>query len=235
MLYIDNRVGSKELAPSFSLPCELHRLEFGDFAFIASNHELIGIERKSVSDFINSMVTGRLTGHQLPGLVSMYYRTYLIMEGIWRACPKDGILELLVRGKWKELSFGTRRYTGKEIMKFIFSQMEAYGVHFLRTSGPSETVSVVTWLYSWWKDKLCKHKSFYQKHTPAVSLYRPNLTCRVLLELDGVGLVKARAVSKKYRTIPDILATSTDELAKIDGIGYKLSESILKQLKGVVE
>ena len=62
------------------------RMDYGD-AMVTGNGPCgqvdIGIERKRIGDLVNSITTGRLSGHQLPGLLAQYYKVYIIVEGMY--------------------------------------------------------------------------------------------------------------------------------------------------------
>ena len=91
MILIDDRMGSKELLPLFrpyDVTVELSHLEYADIAFFGNGPtgpELVGIERKTLHDLVNSMRSRRLSGYQLPGLMAAYAWVYIVVEGVWRA------------------------------------------------------------------------------------------------------------------------------------------------------
>ena len=115
MIQIDERTGSAELQSLFppGVPTIVGRLEFGDFAFLGNGPEdepvSIGVERKGIRDLLNSMVTGRLVGHQLIGLVNNYHYVYIVVEGLWRFNPTDGMMEEHSNGGWVPIQLGSRR------------------------------------------------------------------------------------------------------------------------------
>ena len=90
MILVDTRAGSNELIEPLlkaGLPVEEATLEFGDLAFLGRGEGgkklTIGIEHKKMGDLVQSMTGGRLAGHQLPGMLGMYDRCWLIAEGDW--------------------------------------------------------------------------------------------------------------------------------------------------------
>ena len=85
---------------SGSIPVRVLRLEFGDVTFQGNGPDgecSVGIERKRLSDLLNSMLDRRLAGHQLRGLGNAYDFRYLIAEGVWRPGPHGEIEELVGR------------------------------------------------------------------------------------------------------------------------------------------
>ena len=75
MIWVDSRIGSKDLAAPLTrlgLPAELTTLPFGDIAFEGQGDDrgplTVGIEFKVLTDLVQSLRSGRLVGHQVPGL-----------------------------------------------------------------------------------------------------------------------------------------------------------------------
>ena len=84
---VDDRVGSRELLPELKrlhIPAEKVRLPFADAAFEGNGPAgpvKVGIERKTIYDLMQSMTTGRLSAHQLPGLVQNFDHRWIVVEG----------------------------------------------------------------------------------------------------------------------------------------------------------
>src|ERR1700685_3075549 len=108
MIYIDDRVGSIELLPTFQShrnrpQCSSSRLIAGDMCFSgqgAMGNCMIGVERKRLKDMLNSIRSGRFSGEQLPKLIEHYEYSYLIVEGIWRCNWDNGLLEDMWGNGW---------------------------------------------------------------------------------------------------------------------------------------
>src|SRR5271169_4444109 len=107
MILLDDRVGSHELLPYFSpygVQVESTRLDYGDACWVGKGPDgdcMVGVERKTIGDFISSMRGKRLAGHQLPGLMSSYEFTYLIVEGIYRPGETGELEQRQGHGKGK--------------------------------------------------------------------------------------------------------------------------------------
>src|ERR1035437_3942143 len=92
MILVDRRVGSNDLlAPlkAAGFDAQLVELAFGDIAFegkgLNGTPLNVGVELKRLGDLVSSLRTGRLAGHQLPGLLRTYDYAWLLVEGQWRA------------------------------------------------------------------------------------------------------------------------------------------------------
>src|SRR5207247_1571928 len=85
---IDPRAGSGNLLvwlQRLGIPSRHEWLEFGDAEMVGRGPDglpvLIGIELKALGDLVTCFIDGRLTGHQLPGLIDRYEVVYLLIEG----------------------------------------------------------------------------------------------------------------------------------------------------------
>ena len=236
MIFIDNRIGSKELYKYFPAnTAQLETLDYADFAFIGngpSGPVTIGIERKVISDLISSMTSGRLVGHQLPGLLSTYNYTWLIIEGIYQTSPKDGIIQMWTRSGWQDYKFDGQYHKTRNIMKFLLTLTIKGNVRLWFTSNPRETVHFITTLYSWWTDKEYEeHRVLIQEHEPIVTFEKPTLLKRLAKELDGIGSKKAGRVSKMFATPLEMCLADEKRWMEIEGIGKKLAGKIVKSLQ----
>ena len=240
MILVDNRIGSAEIAPLLSTSHILCQLEFADFAWGGHGPDgpvNVGTERKSLPDFLNSMTTGRLSGHQLIGLLRDYDHCYVIVEGIWRPNRKTGVLQKIGRGrKWVDAAQGSRRFMARDVYNFINTLQVICGVVVVATANRWETAKWLDSCHGWWGKEWEKHKSHLQWHKPspagAIQLVKPNLVARVASQFDGVGWDKARKIGKEFVGITEFMAATKKELTQIEGIGPKVADSIIKQRKG---
>ena len=228
----------------------LTRLEFGDMAFMGRGPcdmpVMIGVERKALSDLANSMVSGRFSGHQLPGLQNSYSSVYLIVEGLWRPNSNDGILEEYRRGEWRALEYGNRRFMAKEIYGFLNSLSLRVGVNVWRTGTKQETVAVVMALRHWWVDKKWEdHKSHAGLHVGRwgmeegeggvefeLGVSKPSLARRVAKELPGIGWKRSRYVAKGFGDSTwEMIMAGEEEWGRIKGIGKKVAERVVRAIR----
>lgn len=237
MILIDERQGSGELAPYISAPKVVCRLEYADFALDGNGPEgaaSIGIERKGVMDMLQSMTSGRLSGHQLIGLKQEYDFVYLLVEGMWRPDRHTGVLmRTNGRGRWVAASQGNRRFMARDVFCFLQSLQTLCGVMVIQTSNRWETGKWLDSIHGWWQKKWTDHKSHLQWHQPTTyaSLRKPNLVTRMASQIDGVGWDKARKMGEVFKDPLDLVTATEDELKSVDGIGKKMAESIIKQLE----
>jgi ERCC4-type nuclease len=163
MIQIDSRVGSKEFKPLLDKeyqPCELTILEFGDFSFYGNGPDnqliRIGVERKTIPDLMQSIRSGRLSGHQIPGMDRMYVVKYLLIEGQVRR-NFDGDVEYLKDDfKWSKgygLAFNWYGYQG------AITSFENCGFNIRQCFNKQDTVYNLISLYQWWQKPWDKHNT----------------------------------------------------------------------------
>lgn len=231
MIKIDSRTGSVDLLPYLSGVAELATLDFGDASFPGKGKDgipvLVGVERKKVEDMIESTISGRFQGRQLPGLVASYNVVYLIVEGI--ADRTGEILEVHRRG-WNETEFTVAQFDN-----MLNTLMMIAGVKVISTRNDRETALTIRNLYNWWQKGWEDHRShlgFYVEPPPSVSLVKPSLIRRIAKELPGVGWQKSLEIEKYFASTADMWVAEISTWQKIPGIGKTLAGRIYKALRG---
>ena len=238
MIYVDNRTGSKELYPLFPKgSAALTRMNYADFS-ITGHYEdgdiLVGIERKRIGDFINSMCSGRFSGHQLIGMLNSYHYLYLIIEGVFRANPATGVLEVHRAYGWQTYYAGKRSFMARDIWSFMNTVQVVCGMHCYHTDSESDTAYYIRALHHWWTKEYDEHRGHLQPHTgTTVELSRHTTVRRVVAQLDGIGWEKAKALDMVFGSVAALVGATEKELMGVEGIGKTLAQGILKQLQGV--
>ena len=234
MIFVDSRTGSKEIAPLIN-DAVLTQLDYGDIYFEGNGpkgKKEIGVERKRVGDMVQSVQTGRLTGHQLPGLLDAYDRVYLIVEGQWQANRKTGIIEVFRHGKYKPL--GGSRFLSKRLWGYLVSVQALTGVSVLITSHVLETARLVEELFHWWSQpwEIHVNKLLSTKATPPSAYLfhrKPSLIRRIAMELPGID-TKSIAVEKKFCSVSRMMEAGVEEWMEIEGIGKLTARNVWRAL-----
>jgi len=242
MLQLDNRVGSGDLTTYFTawkVPHQLTRLEFADVAFIGNGPGAmdipIGVEIKKVHDVLACISDGRFAGHQLPGLVEHYARTWLVIEGAYTVDYTTGLLVHRRGKRVMPVSIGTRQFMYRDLSNWITTIETKTPVRVRRTSGRVETARFCADLYSWWTNKTWdEHRSHLAFDEPLPDrglLVRPTLARRVAKELTGIGWTKSAAVAKKFRTVMGMCMASEQDWREVEGVGKTLAHKIVQELE----
>lgn len=244
MLTIDGRAGSGELLGMFppGMDVSLGHLDFGDFMFLGNGPEnsliTVGVERKSIKDLLNSIVTGRLSGHQIPGMLGQYDYSYVLVEGIWRYSPESGTLQTLNGSQWVDLSFGQRRFMAKEVTNFLNTMAVKTGIHVVYSDTRKETVQVVCSLYHWWNSKQWDQHSSHLSPNKAhkgpqgeVAILRPTLVRRVAAEMKGIGWGKSKLVESYFPSLIRMVNATEREWRNVPGIGKGIARDVVEEIR----
>lgn len=249
MIFFDPRFGSEkdgqrsthrvvaETLPSLGVETEPSQLPFGDFTFIGNGPERpiqIGVELKAVPDLVTSIRSGRLA-EQLIGMVQTFARSYLIVEGLYRAGRRSGLLEVPRAGGYRPITAGPRPVFWTEIEKFLVGAEEAgIRVHHTRTSyQTAQLLAQVLWSY--WNKDYDDHASFNVLYRPApLQLVREDEDTRrlrlVAACLPGIGWKRSKAVAERFKSIRRLVAADADEWGEIEGIGKTIAGQVVKAL-----
>jgi len=236
LILIDERTGSVELAELITSPKIICRLDYADFAWSGNGPEGpvdIGVERKTLMDLLQSMTTGRLSGHQMVGLTNKYDWVYLLVEGIWRPDRNSGmVMRISNSGKWGPASQGSRRFMARDVYNFCNSLQIMCGVITIMTGNKWETARWLDSCYGWWGKDWGKHKSHLQFQRPVThaTLSKPSLVTRIASQLTGIGWDKARKIGMRFTTAGDLMNATEKQLRTVEGIGPKLAKQIIEEL-----
>lgn len=257
-IMLDPRSGSGEVLPYFKpydVPVDdTVQLDAGDFAFCGNgpggDTPLIGFERKVLTDAISSMRTERFMGEQLPKLLAMYPMSItIIVEGIFRAGPQSGAIEVKARGgDWFSVRVGPRSVMYRELDHWLATIEEKLsyetGRQFrvVRTADPAQTAAYVVSRYKWWNDKEWdEHDSYKVIYSPDVpnpsnlrrsgfSLPQPGPVEEVACRFPGVR-EKAWNFGKVFDNVVDMVNADPKRLEEVEGIGKKLATRTYEWLR----
>lgn len=217
----------------------------------------IGVEVKSIRDVLNSLATGRFAGHQLPGMVQSYDQAWLLIEGLWRANAKTGMLEYRrKRGVWAELTAGSRRFLYRDLLTWLFTAETKGGIRVAKVSDWGEATIWLCSLYQWWTGKGgwdghkshlafhdgTRHGAPYKRYRAAqmvasladkALLTRPTLCRMIAAQLPNVGWEKSRHIAAKFKTVEQLMAATPEELVELEGIGPKIAQGVYESLRSI--
>ncbi len=237
MIFIDSREGSHSMAHLIT-DSILVTLDYGDAAFTGSGPDgdvSVGIERKRIGDLLNSIATGRLSGHQLPGLLAEYDKVYLIVEGVWRGNPQTGEIEGPRRHGWAGISHG-RTFHYQDVWAYL-TTLENTGVTVRTTRNMGETCRMIENLEHWWNKGWERHKSHLAMHkvthpTALLRTSQPSLIRRIASELPLIGFDRSRVVEACFKSVRDMINADEKTWANVPGIGKVTAKSVVKAVKG---
>jgi len=246
-IQVDDRAGSDRLGRYLKAkrqPVELCRLPYGDVAFQGNGPEgrpiSVGVEYKIVTDALACIQDGRFAGHQLPGLLSTYEIPILLIEGITRPDPKDGLLQIRhARGFWYAAKTGRNQFMYRDYQHWLMTLTFKAGIRILLSSDISDSAATIVSLFTWFTAKdWADHKSHLALAggpdlRDAAILIRPSILRRVAAELPGIGFDRSALVARKFRSIQEMSMAGEEEWSSIPGIGPKTAKAVCAALSGV--
>ncbi len=239
---VDNRIGSYDLIDDINRLSgnkgHLCKLNSGDVAFSGHGPDgivRIGIERKNISDYVESLSSGRLDLSQLRRMAKTFHASYLIIEGYARL-GHENALEYVPPSSnhWVVHPNRAMSYT-----RFIGSQVSIMNrkVYIARTLTPLETAVYCVRLWEWWQQPWEKHES--------ADVYTPSLNEAAVRTENGVIMysrlptsaqsvwqwaatcphvgAKAALLAREFQTMEQLVNAPLTALALILGRGVALS------------
>ena len=247
MLLIDERIGSRDFVKplqALGLPASLTRLEFGDVAFVGKGVNgldvMVGVELKKVGDLLASLRSGRLAGHQLPGLQRMYQHTWLLVEGVWHIDSAGRIgLGRQHGGLTGGVIQGGGRLTIGELNKRLLTLQLLGGLHLWCTQTRRMSLQFILALYRFWTDgNLDQHRSHITIYHPEplkpVSQFQKTIST-----LPGIGWTLAIAAQRRFGNLVTAAGapvamwaalTSTDNRGRTRRLGMATAVKVVEAL-----
>ncbi|MBI2662884.1 DEAD/DEAH box helicase [Candidatus Woesearchaeota archaeon] len=193
----DNRV-VKELI-ELNIPVKTAQLESADY--VLSGH--VGVELKHISDFVNSIIDGRLLD-QMRQLKKNFPKSILILEG-------------------DEDIYSVRRIHPNAIRGMLASIALDFNIPIVHTKTPKETAAMLA---------IMAKREQEKDHTFSLHERKPH-TIKDQQEffvssLPNIGIKTARTLLEHFTTIKSLINAQKEDLTKIDGIGDKTTDKLLE-------
>jgi len=169
-------------------------LDVGDFA---TSKETV-IERKTHSDFVSSIIDGRLF-EQAERMKDNYDNAVMIIEGN----SDRGINENALRGA-------------------IASMVIDFGITLLTTKNPYDTAKTIYWIAKR-EQAAGKPVAFKTGKKPADS---KRLQEFMVASIPGVSTVLTKRLLERFGTVEKVFTASEKELVNVERIGKKLAKKI---------
>lgn len=243
MVIVDDRSGSRNLADyeCLSERCTLHRLEFGDVMLTGHGPDpekplSIGVEVKSVYDLLSSIETGRLAGHQLPGLIKTYDHAWLLVFGNARP-GKDNYLEVNRHGRWQNFKLGRNPVPWSYLEGWLLTAQLFSTIRVKWVYNEEEAAKWIAVMDRWLSKPWDKHSGLKVFNESGAQAAPPgadpveSLMAKVAATLPGVGWNRGWAAARHFESVEQMMASHADEWQKIDGFGPVLSKSVRQTIR----
>jgi len=175
------------------------KLDIGDFICPGN----VAIERKAHSDFVQSIIDGRLF-RQVEELSRNFNKVILIIEG-----------------------FSNRKISENSLKAAISAILLKNSVSLVNTKNEGETANLVYWIAKKSYEKK-KEISFALKRK---KVDYKLVQLKILSEFPGISYKKAKRLLKRFGNLKKIFNASELDLQKVEGIGLKLARNIKRILE----
>ena len=175
-------------------------LEVGDF--ICSENR-IAIERKTHSDFISSIIDGRIF-EQAKLLKENFERPAILIEG-----------------------YSNREINENALKAAIASLFVDFGISLISTRNPYDTARTIYWIAKKEQEENRKEVGFKVKKKPKdLKLLQE----RIVASIPGVSNILSKRLLEHFGSVEKVFSAKEEDLIKIKGIGKKLATKLRKVL-----
>ncbi len=183
---------------------EIKQLQVGDYVC----SERVGIEKKTVSDFLGSIVNQRIFT-QITDLKQSYERPVLMIEGN------------------PELLNFERSVHPNAIRGVLSSIAIDQNVPILWTANTKESAGMIHWIARREQDDMKKELQIRAKTTPFSDASHQEF---IVAGLPNVSNVLSRRLLAKFKTVKKVFSAKPEQLMKVDGIGEEKAKKIWDML-----
>jgi len=176
------------------------KLEVGDFICSESR---IAVERKTHSDFVSSIIDGRIF-EQAKVLKENFERPVILVEG-----------------------YSNRKISGNALKAALASLIVDFGISLLNTRNPYDTARTVYWIAKKEQEENRKEVGFKVKKKPKELRF---LQERIVASIPGVSTILSKRLLEHFGSVEKVFSAKEEELKKVKGIGEKLASKIRKVL-----
>lgn len=184
---------------------DVQQLAVGDY--IVSSR--CGIEYKTVPDFVDSIIDGRLL-EQLKELKRNFERALIIVEGV-------------------EDIYSMRKIHPNAIRGMLATIAISYGIPMLSTKTAQETAELLAIIAKREQEETSKE---YSAHGSKKPMSTKELQEYIVSALPGVGGGLAKPLLREFKSVRNVVNASAEELQRVEKIGEKKAMDIRDILDG---
>lgn len=219
MIYLDDRAGSGYLEPMLrarGIQVTMTRLPAADVKIMGDGPGgaavNVGVEVKTIGDFVSSWHTGRLAGTQLPKMQRLYYQAWLLVIG--------------------DVEDAAYTMMASEYEGYMISMRTIGGLLVKEVRGSGRAADWLKTLHGWWTGK------DYDQHRAHIAIDR---SARQLVPLrnpkrdfyariPGVGWMKAEELLRLFPVVDQLVGADRGGIARAQGIGKTMADRIWRFL-----
>ncbi len=201
-VYVDSREMRSEVVKKLY---ELANVRVGNYNADYVVSDRVAIERKTVDDFVDSIVDKRLFD-QLVELKKNYQKPILIVEG-------DGLY---------------RRLNPNAIRGALATIVVDFNIPIIFTKSPEETAEFIVSLAR--REQLAKGREVSPHYGKTKMTLKEQMEY-VVSSISDIGPVVARNLLEHFQTIENIAKADVEDLMKVPKVGRKIAEKIVRIMK----
>ncbi len=191
---------ARELSRREAIEIRLETLEVGDYIL----SDRVAVERKSVSDFVDSLVGGdRSVFEQVGDMARHYSRPIVVIEG-------EGLYE-------------QRDVHPNAIRGALSSLAVDFGASVLRTESEDDTTELLAVIAGREQETASREVSVHGEKGAKTLTEQQEYVVSSIAE---IGPVTARSLLAEFGTVEAVMIASEDELQEADGVGQVTAERI---------
>ncbi|MBS1266116.1 MAG: 3'-flap repair endonuclease Xpf [Candidatus Woesearchaeota archaeon] len=201
-VYVDHREkgsGTIKQLIEWNIKIQLESLDVADYVLSKD----VCVELKTVEDFVNSIIDGRLLA-QLRSMKKSYKKPIVLVEG-------------------NQDIYSVRRVHPNAILGLLSTIIVDYSIPIVYTKNPKETAAFLRIVAK--REQVERSKDVY-RHGEKKPLTQKELQEFIVSSLPGVGATLSKPLLNHFKSIKNIANASIDELKKVNQIGKKKAKAI---------
>lgn len=258
IIYCEASVGSNEfsklLKDNHGLRTSVESFRSADFAFCCGHTKpnpfcdgeygcRIGIERKTLSDLIGSLMKGRLNRKQIPEMLADYDLCWILIEAEYRPAHDDAIETVTWRKQSENKPNIEITAWNPQRSALTYSQLSSWLARYdvmgkgrikrWRTRNQNETAAFVFSLWRWWQKEWSKHQLESVEKMPAPTkamLWKANAFERNAASLDLIGIQKMKKITRHFTSIYQMINASPSQWQRA-GLSEKESVAVFAAIR----
>lgn len=254
MILVDQAIGSgrdksggellQPIIRRLGIPCETTQLSYGDCCFEGHGPDgpiTLGVERKTLQDMLQCVEDARYSAHQLPGMLKLYSKSFLVLEGLWeRGTPGSALEGVLIQGYGHGSSWGPLKAVGNgrttlysKLYRYLISVSLA-GVIITYSNDITQTACQIVEIQQYFQKRWREHTALRECQKLAIPSLsgKPSLCKRWANELTDVGVVHGEEADRKFKTALALANSDESDWMTIPGIGAKTARQIVREIRG---
>jgi ERCC4-type nuclease len=191
----------------------------------------VGVEVKTVMDLMSSIATGRLAGHQIPGMFRTYDQSWLVVHGQVRA-DDSNYLQIKRKAGWRHYLLHGREVPWSYLEGWLLTATMTSPLKVKWAANLNEVASWVACLDGWLAKEWEKHRALSVFHKTPHPVMPPgvnpveSLMAEVASTFPAMGWERGWAAARNFDSIGDMVQATKEEWQEIRGIGPVIAKSV---------